>query len=151
MTTSARRLAAILFTDIVGYTILVSRDERNAAEVRARHRHLVQSLVAQFKGEWIEETGDETMSAFPSSVEAVHCALAIQAALADDPDLKVRIGIHIGDVLEQDGKLIGDGVNLAARIRPLAEPGGICVSERVWEDVRNRPEVGATFLGVQKL
>lgn len=151
MATSARKLAAILFTDIVGYTSLVSKDERRAAEVRARHRHLVQTLVAQFKGEWIEETGDETMSAFPSSVEAVHCALAIQAALADDSDLKVRIGIHIGDVLEQDGKLIGDGVNLAARIRPLAQPGGICVSERVWEDVRNRPEVQGAFLGDQRL
>lgn len=151
LTTSARKLAAILFTDIVGYTSLVSKDERKAAEVRERHRRLVQTLVGQFKGEWIEETGDETMSAFPSSVEAVHCALAIQAALADDPDLKVRIGIHIGDVLEQDGKLIGDGVNLAARIRPLAQPGGICVSERVWEDVRNRPEVQGAFLGDQKL
>jgi hypothetical protein len=87
---------------------------------------------------------------FASSLDAVHCALAIQASLVDDPDLKVRIGIHIGDVLERDGRLIGDAVNIAARIRPVAEPGGVCVSLRVYEDVRSHPEIRATLVGERR-
>ena len=87
------------------------------AEVRDRHRRLVQTLVEQFHGRWVEETGDETLSVFPSSLDAVHCALAIQATLSDDLEFSLRIGIHIGDILERDGRLIGDAVNIAARIR----------------------------------
>ena len=147
MPTQTRKLAAILFSDIVGYTRLVAADEARGAEVRDQHRRLLQTLVAQFHGDWVEETGDEGLAVFSSSLDAVHCALAIQAALVDDPDLKVRIGIHIGDVLERDGKLIGDAVNIAARIRPIAEPGGICVSVRVYEDVRSHPEIAATLVG----
>ncbi len=147
MPTETRKLAAILFSDIVGYTSLVAEDEARGAEVRDKHRRLLQTLVEQFHGDWIEETGDEVLAIFSSSLDAVHCALAIQATLVDDPDLKVRIGIHIGDVLERDGKLIGDAVNVAARIRPVAEPGGVCVSVRVYEDVRSHPELSATLVG----
>ena len=147
MPTETRKLAAILFSDIVGYTSLVAEDEARGAEVRDKHRRLLQTLVEQFHGDWIEETGDEVLAIFSSSLDAVHCALAIQATLVDDSDLKVRIGIHIGDVLERDGKLIGDAVNVAARIRPVAEPGGVCVSVRVYEDVRSHPEISATLVG----
>lgn len=151
MSNENRHLAAILFTDIVGYTTLVAEDEANGAAVRDQHRRLVQTLVEQYHGRWVEETGDETLSIFPSSLDAVHCALAIQASLADEPAFSLRIGIHIGDVLERDGRLIGDAVNIAARIRPLAEPGGVCVSVRVYEDVRSHPEIAAKPVGERAL
>ena len=151
MPMDSRRLVAILFSDIVGYTTLVAADEAKGAEVRDRHRRLVQMLVEEFHGQWVEETGDETLSIFPSSLDAVHCALAIQAALTEDPELSVRIGIHIGDVLQRDGRLIGDAVNVAARIVPIAEPGGICVSVRVYEDVRSHPEISAVLVGERNL
>ncbi len=151
MTQASRKLVAILFTDVVGYTTIVGADEGAGVAARDKHRRLVQTLVAQFHGTFVEETGDESLSTFPSSVDAVSCALALQGVLENDPELSIRIGIHIGDVLERDGRLIGDAVNLAARLRPLAEPGGVCVSERVYEDVRSHPEIHAGFLGEHEL
>ena len=148
---SARKLVAIMFTDIVGYTAVVGEDESKGVEARRKHRRLVEALVAQFDGRSVEETGDESLSSFGSAVDAVRCALAVQAVLDNDPQLSVRIGIHIGDVLEQEGRLIGDAVNVAARLRPLANPGGVCVSERVYEDIRNHPELSATFVGEREL
>lgn len=146
-----RRLAAIMFTDVVGYTGLTESDEGRALGVRDRHRALLRPLVEQFEGELVETPGDESLSVFPSAVRAVDCAFAIQAALRDDKDLKLRIGIHLGDVLRRDGEVIGEGVNLAARIRPLAEPGGVCVSEAVWRQVRGQPHLSANPLGPQRL
>jgi class 3 adenylate cyclase/pimeloyl-ACP methyl ester carboxylesterase len=151
VTQASRKLVAILFTDVVGYTTIVGTDEAAGVAARDKHRRLVQTLVAQFHGTFVEETGDESLSTFPSSVDAVSCALALQGVLENDPELSIRIGIHIGDVLERDGRLIGDAVNLAARLRPLAEPGGVCVSERVFEDVRNHPEIETTFVGEHEL
>jgi class 3 adenylate cyclase/pimeloyl-ACP methyl ester carboxylesterase len=147
----ARQLLAIMFTDVVGYTALTERDEAGAVRVRERHRELVQTLVKQFDGEVVEVTGDESLSIFPSALRAVDCALALQGALRSYPDLRLRIGIHLGDVLRRDGEVIGDGVNVAARIRPLAEPGGICISEPVYQMVRTRAHVTAQALGRQSL
>ncbi len=147
----ARQLLAIMFTDVVGYTALTERDEAGAVRVRERHRELVQTLVKQFDGEVVEVTGDESLSIFPSALGAVDCALALQGALRSYPDLRLRIGIHLGDVLRRDGEVIGDGVNVAARIRPLAEPGGICISEPVYQMVRTRAHVTARALGRQSL
>jgi class 3 adenylate cyclase/pimeloyl-ACP methyl ester carboxylesterase len=148
---SERRLAAIMFTDLVGYTSLTERDEGRAARARDRHRSLLRPLVEQFEGELLETPGDESLSVFPSALLAVDCALAVQAALRDDPELRLRIGIHLGDVLRRGGELIGEGVNLAARIRPLAEPGGVCVSDAVWCQVRGRAHLSARSLGPQRL
>jgi pimeloyl-ACP methyl ester carboxylesterase len=133
--TSGRRLAAIMFTDVVGYTELVARDEPRAVRARERHRALLRPLVEQFEGELLETPGDESLSIFSSALLAVDCALAVQAALRDDPDLHLRIGIHLGDVLRHDGELIGDGVNVAARIRP----------------VRTRVQVTGRSLGAKQL
>ncbi len=146
-----RKLLAILFTDVVGYTALTERDEARAVRVRDRHRELVKTLVAQFEGEVVDTTGDESLSVFPSALMAVDCALALQAALRDDPNLRVRAGIHLGDVVRRGHEVIGEGVNVAARIRPLAEPGGICVSEAVWKQVHNRPHLAAHSLGSQTM
>jgi class 3 adenylate cyclase/pimeloyl-ACP methyl ester carboxylesterase len=146
-----RGLRAIVFTDIVGYTALVARDEARAASLLDRARRLVRELAAQFGGECLEAPGDETLSRFPSSVEAARCALAIQAVLAGDPELALRIGIHVGDVLEREDGLVGDGVNVAARLRPLAAAGGVCISERVWEDLRGHAEFGTRPIGEVRL
>jgi pimeloyl-ACP methyl ester carboxylesterase/class 3 adenylate cyclase len=146
-----RRIVAILFTDIVGYTALTERDESAAIRVRERHRTLLRTLAAQFEGELIDATGDEALATFPSALLAVDCALALQAALRDDRELALRIGIHLGDVARRGGEVIGEGVNVAARIRPLAEPGGICVSEPVYQMVRSRGHIHATSLGAQAL
>lgn len=151
MSQANRKLAAIMFTDVVGYSAIVGRDEAAGAEIRDRHARLVKTLVDQFHGDSFQEVGDESLSTFKSAIDAVNCALAVQGVLENDPELSVRIGIHIGDVLERDGQLVGDGVNLAARLRPMAEPGGICVSERVCDDMRSHPEIRATFLGAQEL
>ena len=148
--TDQRRLLAIMFTDVVGYTALTERDEAAAVRVRDRHRDLVRTLVGQFDGEVIDATGDESLSIFPSALRAVDCALALQGALRSHPDLRLRIGIHLGDVLRRGDEVIGEGVNVAARVRPLAEPGGICVSEPVYQMIRSRPHVAARPLGPQE-
>ena len=144
-----RQLLAIMFTDVVGYTALTERDEAAAVRVRAQHRDLVRTLVGQFEGEVIDSTGDESLSIFPSALRAVDCALALQGALRSYPDMRLRIGIHLGDVIRRGGEVVGEGVNVAARIRPLAEPGGICVSEPVYQMVRSRAHVKAHALGPQ--
>jgi class 3 adenylate cyclase/pimeloyl-ACP methyl ester carboxylesterase len=145
-----RQLLAIMFTDVVGYTALTERDESAAVRVREQHRELVQTLVRQFDGEVVDATGDESFSVFPSALRAVDCALALQGALRSYPDLRVRIGIHLGDVLRHEGEVVGDGVNVAARVRPLAEPGGIAISEPVYQMVRTRAHVSSRSLGVQR-
>ena len=138
-----------MFTDIVGYTALMERDEQSALGARDRHRTLLKTLVEQFHGEVIESPGDEALVLFDSALHAVDCGLALQAALRDDSDLAVRVGIHLGDVVLGDGEVAGEGVNLAARIRPVSAPGGICISEPVYQAVRNRKHVVAHPLGSQ--
>ena len=146
-----RKLAAILFTDVVGYTALMGRDEAAGRRVRARHEALVRAHVERCRGRWIEEKGDESLSIFPSALDAASCARAIQAELAGDPELSLRIGIHLGDVTVEGDRVFGDGVNVASRIRALAEPGGICVSGDVHRSIRSQPETEAVFLGERKL
>ncbi|MCH8837503.1 MAG: hypothetical protein IIA60_06830 [Candidatus Marinimicrobia bacterium] len=146
-----RKLAAIMFTDIVGYTALMGNDEQKALQLLQKNRGLLKPIIEQFRGEWLKEMGDGTLSSFASAVDAVNCALAIQQVLKDDPDLKLRIGIHIGDVVFEGGDVFGDGVNVASRLEPLAEPGGICVSERVYEDIRNKAGIEAASIGEKTL
>ncbi len=146
-----RRLAAIMFTDIVGYTALMGEDEASGHRVRARQGEILRPLVEQYGGEWISHVGDETLSSFPSAVDGVNCALAIQAVLLAESELRVRIGIHVGDVVVSEGSVHGDGVNIASRIRPLAEPGGICVSDEVQHAIRNQENIETRPLGEQQL
>ncbi len=146
-----RRLAAIMFTDIVGYTALMARDEEAARRGRTRHEAVVRPMVERYHGEWVERTGDETLSSFSSALDAVNCALAVQAKLDGDPDLRLRIGIHQGDVTFDAAGVSGDGVNVAARVRPLAEPGGIAISDEVHHSVQGRPHLEFRSLGRRKL
>jgi adenylate cyclase len=145
-----RRLAAIMFTDIVGYTALMARHEEAARRARDRHEAVVRPLVERYQGEWIERTGDETLSAFSSTLDAVNCALAAQAELEGDAELQLRVGIHQGDVTFDAGGVSGDGVNVAARVRPLAKPGGICITGEVHHSVRGRPGLEFEPLGEQE-
>ena len=146
-----RKLAAIMFTDIVGYTAQMGENEHQALQLLKKNREFQKPLIQEHKGQWLKEMGDGTLSAFGSAVEAVNCALEIQQALNDDPDLTLRIGIHVGDVVFEGGDVFGDGVNVASRIEPLAEPGGICVSDRVYDDLRNQPAIFCTSRGSQSL
>ena len=102
MADAERRLLAILFTDIVGYTAMLGADEGRGIEAREEHRRLIQTLSGQFHGDFVDESGDASLSIFPSVVDAVRCAMAVQAVLAADPKFQIRIGIHVGDVVERD-------------------------------------------------
>ena len=146
-----RKLAAIMFTDIAGYTALMSQDEEKALRLLQKNRALLKPIIEQFRGEWLKEIGDGTLSSFASAVDAVNCALVIQRTLKDDPELSLRIGIHIGDVVFERGDVFGDGVNVASRIEPLAEPGCICVSEQVYDAIRNKRGIEGEFLGEKTL
>jgi class 3 adenylate cyclase/pimeloyl-ACP methyl ester carboxylesterase len=150
MAESERRLLAILFTDIVGYTALVGEDEASGIEAREEHRRLIQTLASQFHGEFIDESGDASLSTFASAVDGVKCAMAIQAVLAAEPAYQVRAGIHIGDVVEVDGRLIGDGINVASRLPALADPGGIVATDQVVEHLRNQ-RISSQSLGPRNL
>jgi len=151
MSTEERRLAAIVFTDICGFTELMSRDETKAMALLDQQRALLKPIISNFNGEWLKEIGDGVLIAFPSPVKAVTCSLEIQRILAHNSELTIRIGIHIGDVIQKDGDVFGDAVNIASRLEPLAEPGGICVSERVHEDIENKPDISTSFQEEQLL
>jgi adenylate cyclase len=140
-----------MFTDIVGYTALMAESEQTGLAVRERHRALLGRLAGRCQGQIVDENGDELVLSFPSALDAVSCALAAQAELRGDPDLKLRIGIHLGDVIFDEGRVYGDGVNVASRIRPFAAPGGICVSQPVYDSVKNQPDLQASSLGPQQL
>jgi len=140
-----------MFSDIAGYTLIMGRDEGKAVRALAEHRNVLRSLLPKFSGRLIGEIGDGTLSSFHSALDAVNCACEVQSTLLGDPELQLRIGIHVGDVLFQDNTVLGDGVNVASRIHSLAPPGGICVSERVYDDIRNKPEIDARSLGEKTL
>ena len=123
-----RELAAIMFSDIVGYTALMGRDEREGLRAVREHREHLRAVLPRFNGRLIGEIGDGTLSSFHSAVDAVNCARELQATLVENPELRLRIGIHVGDVVFTDKTVLGDGVNIASRIHELAPPGGICVS-----------------------
>src|SRR5215472_18648648 len=142
-----RKLAAIMFTDMVGYSALSQRDDRLALELLEEHRELLRKIFPEFNGTEIKTIGDAFLVEFTSALEAAQCAIEIQRTLAkrnaDAPagrQIQVRIGIHIGDVLHRGGDVYGDGVNIASRIEPLAGAGGICVSMDVERQIRNALE-----------
>ncbi len=145
-----RRLAAIMFADIVGYTALMAESEAKGLRARERHRALVRPLVEKYHGEAIEARGDESLAVFPTALDAVNCALAIEQQLAGDGELLLHIGIHVGDFVLQHGEVSGDAVNIAARIRSFAE-SGLCVSGEVYHSVRNQAHIEAMALGEHEL
>ncbi len=146
-----RKLAAIMFTDMVGYTALMQDDEPKARKLNERQREILAPLVKKHDGEVLQYVGDGTFCTFISAIEAVNCAIEVQWALIKEKDIYLRIGIHVGDVVRKGEEIYGDGVNVASRIEPLAEPGGIFISGRVYDDIRNQPNMEAEYLGEKEL
>src|SRR3954454_3502438 len=125
---SSRQLAAIMFTDIVGYTALMGEDEQKAFDVLRKNRQLQKPVIEKFNGKWIKEIGDGVLASFHTVTDAVMCASEIQKACESIDDLKLRIGIHLGEVVFEDNDVFGDGVNIASRLQALAHVGGIWIS-----------------------
>jgi adenylate cyclase len=158
--TETRKLAAILTSDVVGYSRLAGADEdRTLARLRALRSDLIDPTVAMHHGRVVKRTGDGSIVEFRSVVDAVRCAIEVQkamvernAGLAEDRRIAFRIGIHLGDIVEEaDGDLMGDGVNIAARLEGICEPGGVCLSGAAYEQVRDRLKETFVDLGEQKL
>jgi len=142
-----RLLAAIMFTDMVGYTALMQKNERQAKENRDRHRQVLQESVRVHNGEILQYYGDGTLIIFKSAIEGVKCAVDIQQALQDEPKIPLRIGMHIGDIVHDEDGIFGDGVNIASRIESLSVSGAILISEKLNDEIRNHPELSAKSLG----
>jgi class 3 adenylate cyclase len=141
-----RRLAAILAADVAGYSRLMGADEEGTHErLKAHLRELVDPKIKEHRGRIVKNTGDGMLAEFPSVVDAVRCAVEVQRAMADrnveapeDKRITFRIGINLGDVIAEEDDIYGDGVNVAARLEALAEPGGICVSRVVRDQIRDK-------------
>src|SRR4051794_28424246 len=153
-----RKLAAIMFTDMVGYSALAQRDDQLALELLEEHRELLRAIFPRFHGTEIKTIGDAFLVEFGSALEAAQCAIEIQRALAKrnhdvsrDRRIELKIGIHIGDVVHRGGDVYGDGVNIASRIEPLAGAGGICVSMDVERQIRNALEARFEKFGTADL
>ena len=158
MTEEGRRLAAIMFTDMVGYTAMTESDESLTLGLLEEHRNLVRRMASSYHGEVIKTIGDAFLIEFRSALEAVRCALEIQDAIerrnlesASVNRFQLRIGVHAGDVVGLGGDVYGDTVNLASRIESLAEPGGIVISSQVYEQVHNKIAVQIEKLGEYRL
>jgi adenylate cyclase len=149
--TNERRLAAILAADVVGYSRMIGADETGTlARLRTLRREVVEPLVAESGGRVFKTTGDGLLAEFPSTVQALRCAIGVQERLRGD-ELQLRVGVHQGDVVVDGGDLLGDGVNVAARLEGLAEPGGICISGRVREDATGKIALDVEDLGEPEL
>ena len=154
-----RRLAAILAADVAGYSRLIGADEEGTlARLKAHRRELIDPKITEHRGRIVKTTGDGFLVEFASVVDALRCATEVQAAIAErdgaaSPDSRIefRVGIHMGDIVVEDGDIFGDGVNIAARLEGLAEPGGICVSARVQEEVAGKLDIAFDDIGEPEL
>jgi len=153
-----RRLAAILAADVVGYSRLMGEDEAGTAKAVREHREAAAPIVREFGGRLVKTTGDGVLLEFPSVVAAVECAIAIQkqmvernAGVPEGKRILYRMGVNLGDVLIEGDDILGDGVNIAARLESIAEPGGICISGSAYDQVRGRIDALFTDLGDQSL
>ncbi len=147
----SRQLAAIMFTDIVGYTALMGADEEKAFDLLNKNRQLQKPLIEQYGGNWIKELGDGVMASFPTATDSVQCAIAIQQACNTTSNLKLRIGVHLGDVVFENEDVFGDGVNIASRIQAIAPIGGIYISEAVHNNIANKTEISSKFVRAETL
>ena len=149
--TGSRQLAAIMFTDIVGYTALMGRDEQKALAVLDQSRQLHKALIAQHGGRWIKEMGDGVLASFATVSDAVTAAIELQESCRADNAFQLRIGIHLGEVVVEKEDVFGDGVNIASRIQAIARPGRIYISEPVYLNIANKKEFRTEYIGEENL
>lgn len=143
----SRQLAAIMFTDMVGYTALMQTDEEEATKKRQRHKLVFDKSVEEHHGKVLQYFGDGTLSIFSSSIDCVNCAIDIQQQLNQTPKVDVRIGIHTGDIIHDDEGVYGNGVNIASRIETLSVPGGVFISDRIFDDIKNHKHILTKEIG----
>lgn len=149
--TRSRQLAAIMFTDIEGYTALMQQNEESAIRVRNKHRQIFNSITQKHKGKILQYYGDGTLSIFDSAIDAVTCGIEMQLGFQDDPSIPVRIGIHTGDIIFSDEEIIGDSVNVASRIESLSVPGSVFISDKVYDEIKNQESIKTSMLRTFKL
>jgi adenylate cyclase len=149
-----RKLTAILSADVEGYSRLMDADEEATIRTLTNYRNVISDLIKQFRGRVVDSPGDNILAEFASVVDAVKCTAEIQEELANrnsrlpsERRMLFRIGVNLGDVVEEEGRIYGDGVNIAARIEALSEAGGICISRNVFEQVKNKLKLGYEYLG----
>src|ERR1700736_5611292 len=153
-----RRLCAILAADIAGYSALMGADEARTVRDLKGHQAVVLPMVGVFGGRVIDTAGDGVLAEFPSVLNAVKCAVAIQSKMAErnaaiEPErrMQFRVGINMGDVLYDEARIYGDGINVAARLEGIAEAGGICISSKVYEEISGRIDLACEDIGEQQL
>src|ERR1700730_176070 len=154
-----RRLAAVLAADVAGYSRLMGRDEEHTlAQLKAFRKTLVDPKIASHRGRIVKTTGDGMLVEFASAVDAARCAVEIQRGMAvqnadvpKDIRIEFRIGIHVGDIIIDDNDIFGDGVNIAARLEGIAEPGGVCISDDAHRQIRGKTDIVFDDIGEQTL
>ena len=151
-----RKLAAILSADVEGYSRLMDDDEEATVRTLTSYRTVISGLVQQYGGRVVDSPGDNILAEFKSVVDAVNCAVEIQrdiagqnAELPDERKMKFRIGVNLGDVIEEENRIYGAGVNIAARLEGLADAGGICISGTAFDQVKSKLSLGYEFVGEQ--
>src|SRR5512136_2782179 len=151
-----RKLTAILSADVKGYSRLMSEDEVGTIHTLNAYKEVMTSLIQQHHGRVVDAPGDNVLAEFVSVVDAVQCAVEIQkelktrnAELPENRRMEFRIGVNLGDVVEDGEQILGDGVNIAARLESLSEPGGICISGTAFDQVKNKLNLGYKYLGKQ--
>ena len=151
-----RKLTAILSADVKGYSRLMGEDEAETVKTLTTYRKIMGELIQQHRGRVIDSPGDNILAEFASVVDAVQCSVAAQnefkarnAELPEDRRMEFRIGVNLGDVIEEEGRIYGDGVNIAARLEALANPGGICISKTAFDHIETKLPLGYEYLGEQ--
>jgi len=142
-----RRLAAILFTDIVGYTAMMQQNELEALSAIKRYTTVLKQIVSDHDGEVLNDYGDGSLCIFSSVAKGVECALKMQCELQEEPAIPLRIGLHIGEIFFEDGKILGDGVNVASRIQSIGQGNTILFSEEIQDKIKNIPKLKSVCLG----
>jgi len=148
---TTRQLAAIMFTDMEGYTALMQKNEQAAIELRNRHRGVFEKTMTDHSGKIIQYYGDGTLSIFSSAIHAVKAGIEMQLLFRKEPQVPLRIGIHIGDISLDDSGVYGDGVNVASRIESFSVAGSVFISNKVFDEIKNQPQVNTISMGLFEL
>src|SRR5688500_6508372 len=147
-TQQVRQLAAIMFTDMTGYTAMMQENEQRAKSLRDKQRQTLEKLIPSYNGKILQYYGDGSLSIFNSAIDAVNCAVEIQKILLEDPRVPHRIGIHSGDICYDGQGVYGDSVNVASRIESISVPGAVTISDKVFDEIKNQQESTTVSLGI---